>query len=264
MEQMPPWLSPAEAGVRVELIAPRAVDPMTAARLAYRLTDAAGAPLTDVVVSHEQPMHLIAVRSDLEHFQHVHPKPTGRPSEYAIEVTFPTAGSYILYDEFARASGQDIVQRDELIVGAPSDPSALIENLSPKTIGNIRVALHSDGPIRAGQAARLTFHLTDARTGQSLADLKPYLGAAAHVVILTEGARTFAHTHGESLGTGSHHGPAGDTHGGAQSGHGPAETIGPEVTFQHTFLEPGLYRVWGQFQAADGQLITADFIVRAD
>jgi hypothetical protein len=44
------------------------------------------------------------------------------------------------------------------------------------------------------------------------------------------------------------------------SGTGP---YGPEIAIHHTFPAPGLYKVWGQFQARDGRVITADFVVRA-
>jgi Cu+-exporting ATPase len=262
MEQMPRMISAAEAGVRVELTAPATIQPDAPVRLTYRLTEAgSAAPIVDVVVSHEQPMHLIAVRRDMAQFQHVHPRPTGRPGEFEIELSFPTAGSYVLYDEFTRASGQDIVQRDELTVGGRSDPAALVEDLAPKTVGNVRVSLQDEGSLTSSEETRLTFRLADAATGQALTTLKPYLGAAAHVVILTEDAGTFAHTHGESVGADGHHGQATEGDGGHG---GPSARIGSEIAFHHSFPARGLYKVWGQFQDANGQIITADFVVRVD
>ena len=265
MEQMPRMISASQAGVQVELMAPSAIQPNTPTRLTYRLTEASsGVPITDVVVSHEQPMHLIAVRRDLAQFQHVHPQPTGRPGEYAIEVSFPTAGTYVLYDEFTRASGQDILQRDEVTIQHPSETASLHEDTAPMTISAVRVSLHGDGTLSAGQEARLVFQLADATTGHGLATLRPYLGAAAHVVILTEDAGTFAHTHGEAVGAAGHHGQAADTHGGHGAHSQAPSSIGPEIAFQHRFPAPGLYKVWGQFQTADGQIITADFVVRVN
>jgi len=77
-----------------------------------------------------------------------------------------------------------------------------------------------------------------------------YLGAAAHVVILDAQAGSFAHAHGEASG--------------ADGGHSRAAapgTYGPEIEFRHTFPRPGFYKVWGQFQAPDGRVITADFVI---
>ena len=266
-------VSAAEAGVRVELVGPPAPQPGAPVRLIYRLADAAsGAPLTDVVISHEQPVHLIAVSWDLARFQHVHPLPTGQPGEYALEVAFPEAGSYVLYAEFTRASGQDVVQRDVLTVGpsagatpAPGrERASLAEERAPKIVSNdARVALQGAGAIQAGQEARLTFRLDNPVTGEGVGDLRPYLGAPAHVVILSEDVGTFAHTHGEQVGA-----SAGDAHGeegGSHGGHDAAgATYGPEIAFHHTFSAPGLYKVWGQFQDHHGQVITADFVVRAN
>jgi Cu+-exporting ATPase len=248
---VPSTVSAAEAGVSVQMVAPPAPQVGTPVTLTYRLT-ADGAPLTDVVVSHEQEMHLIVVRQDLERFQHVHPARTGNPGEYQIDVTFPEPGTYVLYDEFARANGQDIVQRDELVVGAASGAANLAEDRSPKTVANdARVSLSGGEGLRAGQEASFTFRLDNPKTGEPVRDLRPYLGAPAHVVILDDAAGGFAHTHGEAVGS----------TGGA--GHGAeGATYGPEIAFHHTFATPGLYKVWGQFLDHHGNVITADFVVR--
>jgi P-type Cu+ transporter len=140
----------------------------------------------------------------------------------------------------------------------------------------VRVALDGTTNVKAGQEAALRFRLTDASTGAEVSDLQPYLGAPAHVVILSEDAQDFAHTHGEQPGAGMDHGATTadgseattDEHdattGGSEQGHAESSaTYGPEIVFHHTFATPGLYKVWGQFQTHDGQVIAADFVVRA-
>jgi Cu+-exporting ATPase len=251
---MPAAVPAAEAGVAVRVDAPAALQPGVPVRLTYRLTDARdGAPLTDVVVAHEAPMHLIAVSRDLDRFKHVHPTPTGRPGEFAIELTLPAAGDFLLYSEFRRAGGQDVVHRQTVTVGAPSAAAArLSEDLSPKVVGDSRVALQGADAVPSGREARLVFRLEDARTGEGLRDLQPYLGEPAHAVVLSEDAQVFVHTHGEPVGADA-------------GGHGAAEggAYGPEIAIHHTFPVPGLYKVWGQFKARDGRVITADFVVHA-
>ena len=256
---MPPPLSAAEAGVRVDLDVPPTLAAETSIPLTYRLTDAhTGAPVTDVVESHERLLHLIAVRRDLGDFQHVHPTATGRPGEFAIDLTFPTPGSYLLFGEFARAGGQHIVQRNDLTVGAASGVASLVEDRAPKLIGGVRVTLQGPDALHVGHNARLSFRIEDARTGEGVRDLQPYLGAPAHVVILAEDGRIFGHTHGEAAGMDGEH----DGHS-SHSGHGAITAYGPEIGFEHTFPAPGLYKLWGQFRTGDGQLATADFVVRA-
>ncbi|MBI3967975.1 MAG: heavy metal translocating P-type ATPase, partial [Chloroflexi bacterium] len=247
----------AAAGVRVELLAPPRVDAGAPARLTYRLTDAGtAAPLTELAVSHEQPMHLIAVSRDLKQFQHVHPTPTGRPGEYAIDVTFVQPGTYFLYDEITRrlpdGREQDVVQRDALTVSQPSSAAAtLVPDRAPKTLGGVRVALVGPETVRSGRETRFTLRVEDAATGQPMRDLQPYLGAASHVVILSEDAERFVHAHGEAVG-------AGDAHGAV-----PA-AFGPEVAFHHTFAAPGHYQVWAQLQTRAGAVVTADFVVAVE
>jgi Cu+-exporting ATPase len=137
-------------------------------------------------------------------------------------------------------------------VGAPSATAAhLADDLAPKIIGTTRVALRADGAVVAGQEARFVFRLEEARTGQGITDLQPFLGEPAHAVILDEQAGAFVHTHGEPVGG------SGEAHG-APAG----ATFGPEIAIHHTFPTPGRYKVWGQLKAGDGQVITADFVVR--
>jgi Cu+-exporting ATPase len=250
-----PPISAEQAGVSARLDVGGTLAPGAPVRITYRLSDVrSGAALGDVVVSHERPMHLIVVRTDLGVFQHIHPQPTGTPGEYAVDTAFAAAGTYVLYAEFTRANGDDVVARDEVIVGSSSGAASLAADLSPKlSTADARVTLEVPLDIRPGDEARFVFRLEDPRTGQPRRDLAPYLGAPAHVVILDERAGSFAHTHGEAPSTGR------VAHGsGTAAETGP---YGPEIEFHHTFPAAGRYKVWGQFQTADGRVLTADFVV---
>jgi len=44
--------------------------------------------------------------------------------------------------------------------------------------------------------------------------------------------------------------------------HTVPSVFGPDVTVQHTFPRPGLYKIWAQFQTHDSQIITAGLVVR--
>jgi Cu+-exporting ATPase len=267
-----PMRPAAEAGVRVELVAAPAITVGKPTSIAYRLTDATtGEAITDLVVSHEQPMHLIVVSEDLKQFQHIHPQPAGQPGVYNVDVTFPTAGTYLLYDEFTRADGGDLVEQDRLVVGnGDRRPAVLAEDSTPKDLHGVRVVLDGADTVVAGQESALTFSLADANTGTEVRDLQAYLGAPAHVVILSEDATKFAHTHGEQPGAEMDHPAttAEDDHaattGGDEQAHAASDAVyGPEIVFHHTFPAPGLYKVWGQFQTHDGEVIAADFVIRA-
>ena len=92
-----------------------------------------------------------------------------------------------------------------------------------------------------------------------MTDLAPYLGAAAHVAIVSEDTRAFAHTHGEAAGQGNGHAGHGAM-AGMEMDTVPA-TFGPEVTFTHSFARPGLYKIWGQF-GYHGRVLTVPFVVQ--
>ena len=46
---------------------------------------------------------------DLGSFVHVHPEPTGRPGELAVELTFPTAGRYTVAFAGALTASHEVV-----------------------------------------------------------------------------------------------------------------------------------------------------------
>ena len=176
----------------------------------------------------------------------------------------PAAGRYYLASEFTRANGQDFVQRSEIsATGAASAAATIAEDPTSKTIGGVRVSLGGATTLAAGRDARLTFRVEDATTGALLRNLQPYLGAPAHVVVLSADGRQFAHVHGESVGAMPDTRATGGKAGG--DGHSDAfaaEGYGPEFAANYTFATPGLYKIWGQFQSHDGKIITADYFVR--
>jgi Cu+-exporting ATPase len=206
--------------------------------------------LTDLTFSHEQWIHLVMLRDDLTGFQHMHPQPTGTPGELDVEATFPAPGLYTLNSEFRRrGSLRDVVFRQVLDVEGAPGPVTLVEDRAAKNRDGVRVALL--GTPRVGEPSQLEFVFSDPETGQPITNLTPYLSTAGHVIIASQGLYTIDHTHAE----------AEDTSGGILWPL-PGTSIGPSVKFHYRFPTPGLYRIWGQFQTADGRVITADFTVR--
>jgi Cu+-exporting ATPase len=246
------------AGIRAEVVTQSTLTPGVSTRVVYRLADArSGAPITDVIVSHERPVHLIAVSRDLTHFQHIHPQPTGNAGEYGVDATFPVAGTYVLYAGFERSGGREVVSRQELVVGSASGPAALVERREPVAAPpGVRVALQNAANVRAGSEHTFTFRLEDPRTGEPVRTLTTYLGAPAHVVVIDAAASEFVHTHGMVADARAGAGMAG-----MESTQPP---YGPELSFTHAFATPGLYKIWGQFQTRDGQVVTADFVIQVN
>jgi Cu+-exporting ATPase len=243
----------AEAGVEVRLELPAQVRPGESTRLVATVVDSAsGAPVEGLTRSHEAWMHLIATREDLGTFAHVHPQPTGEPGQLAVEVTFPTAGRYVVNTEFRRQGEMsDVLQRQVVTVAGPA-PDPVVLTPGPRTVVVDGVRVDLEGDAVAGDVSDLDLSFSDAATGRPVDDLQPYLAAAGHVVVMRADGETFAHEHAEATDDG-----------GRPVFALPGQTFGPELDVHAEFPTAGTYRLWAQFRLADGRVITVPFTVRA-
>jgi Cu+-exporting ATPase len=244
----------AEAGVEVDLrVEPASPEPQQPTELSYRVTEAdSGEVISEMPVDHERQMHLISVSRDLEEFQHIHPVPSAR-GDFAVTTEFPTRGTYVLFDEFVR-DGEKVLDRREVEVGGGGGTASLRPDLEPKTVDGLTVSLEMPQEIQSGEEASFTYTLTE-EDGAPVDHLEPYLGAPAHVAIVSEGTESFAHTHGEADKS-----SAGGHGGGEHAGHGGGQAYGPEIGFHHTFETPGLYKVWAQFNH-HGRVVAVPFVL---
>jgi Cu+-exporting ATPase len=243
-----------KAQVDVRLDIPGDVRPRQPIRVLISLTDAAtGTPVEDLDLSHEVWMHLIITRDDLGSFAHLHPEPTGEPGQLAVEVTFPSAGTYRLDTEFRR-QGQmtGIHDTQQIVIDGPTPaPVDLAPSPRTQTVDGVRVTLTGDAQV--GQTSDLTFAFADAATGQPIEDLQPYLAAAGHVVVMDAAGHSFAHEHAEV-----------EDENGEPVFALPGQQYGPALEVHTHFEEPGLHQLWGQFRLADGRVLTVPFTVNAN
>jgi len=107
------------------------------------------------------------------------------------------------------------------------------------------------GSLRAGEAMSLKFRVED-RDGQPATDLEPYMGMAAHAVIVRSDFSVFAHIH--PVGTVAM--PALELANGAHAGH--MHHVSPAISFPYGFPQAGSYRVFVQVKRA-GVVETAAF-----
>lgn len=224
--------------------------------LVLALHDAAtGAPLTDLSVEHARLLHLVVVSEDLATFDHLHPLPVD-DGVFRLTHTFPTGGRYRLYVEFtSRALGPLTLTAALEVDGTAPPPGPMVPGRQEVDASGAWVRLVLDPLVpRAGQPTRLRFELSQA--GQPVVDLQPFLGVAGHLVALSQDLQRFTHAHPSDAGAGD---AAGD-----HAAHGPSgagERFGPTVEFTVTFPQPGLYKLWAQFNR-DGEAITAPFVVQ--
>ncbi|HWL35514.1 MAG TPA: heavy metal translocating P-type ATPase [Frankiaceae bacterium] len=245
--------SAEDAGTHVQLDVPDSVRPGVPVRVTATVVDAdTGEPIEDVTRSHDAWMHVIATRDDLGTFAHVHPHPTGRAGQFAVDITFPTAGRYIVNTEF-RQQGRmsDVHQRQYVTVhGDAPAPVVLTESPREAVVDGVRVELGGDAIV--GERSDLHFAFSNASTGEPIDDLQPFLAAAGHVVVMRADGVTFAHEHAEVE----------DSRGRTVFAM-PGTTFGPELDVHAQFDTAGVYRLWGQFRTSGGQVLTVPFTVTA-
>jgi hypothetical protein len=222
-------------------VQPAAPIPGKAARLRLTVRE----PRTRTIVRdfldvHTKRYHLFVISQDLEYYDHIHPVQQADGS-YAIDVTLPRTGVYKLYSDFLPLGGMPQVVPATIVTegfaGSLAASSAhLVPDTAPKTAGGLRVSLTLpvDGLV-AGRDEKLQYHVADARTGEPVTDLEPYLAAFGHTLVLSEDTLHYVHAHPLEL-----------------LPDGVAEVRGgPDLTFKALLPRPGRYRLWTQLKRHD-------------
>jgi hypothetical protein len=207
--------------------------------VAFRILAPDGHALTAYDESHDEDLHLIAVRRDLTGFQHVHPD-LGPDGVWRIPLAL-TPGTWRLFADFtAGADGENRTLGADLAVAGEYAPSPLPEPSHTAEVDGYTVTL--TGELAAGSESELT--LSVSRDGRPVTDLQPYLAAYGHLVALRDGDLAYLHVH-----------PAGE----------PGDGVtrpGPDVTFFTTAPSAGTYRLFLDFRHGD-VVRTASFTVTA-
>ncbi len=182
---------------------------------------------------HEMNVHLFIISKDLSSFAHEHPE-TVADGSYVWEHTFPAAGDYLLFQDYTPTGAGHQLGKQEIIVSGENDQKAGLgeENLTWEGSG-YKVTLSSEQPLKTTTSSELKASVS--KNGKPVTDLNDYLGALAHVVILSEDAREFVHVHPME-----------------------SETSGPDIMLHTKFPKPGKYKVFMQFKH-EGKVNTADF-----
>lgn len=198
---------------------------------------------------HEKLLHFFIIGRDLEYFAHVHPEPAGR-GMFELTHALP-AGAFVVIADFVPSGGSaQMIQRAVVTPGYkgplfPTTPSLARNDEVERTVEGVKVRLEATG-LKAGREALLRLAFADAATGTPVADLEPFLGAPAHMLIVNAELTESIHVHPEGP-------PA-----------GPGESArGPVISFRPRMPAPGLYKLWVQFQRK-GRVITVPFILAVE
>ena len=187
-------------------------------------------------VEHTKKIHLIAVSEDLSWFDHIHPE-IGADGAYTTKEKFPTAGKYTLFADYKPSGANHTVDNLNVTV-AGTVPTAKVYG-ADKLTGNagdgFSVSLTPDGGKFVTNAAThingvvlLNGKAVDVNT------LEDYLGAKAHMVVVSLADKKYLHVH--------------------------PSVEGGKFDLHTTFDKPGVYRGWIQFQSK-GKVYTSDFVM---
>jgi hypothetical protein len=205
--------------------------------LRFRVLGPDGAALTSYTTAHGKDLHLIVVRRDMAHYQHVHPRLDADGVWTADDLDLSAAGEYRVFADFVPGGAEDgPTLGADLSVAGRYDPRPLPGAATTARVGEYEVEL--EGELRPGQESELT--LTVTRDGRPVTDLQPYLEAYGHLVALRDGDQAYLHVH-----------PTG------APGDGVTDP-GPEISFAVTVPSAGAYRLFLDFRH-QGVVRTAEF-----
>ncbi len=222
--------------------------------LKFKVFDASnGNPVLLYKRPYQETFHLIIVDSTLTYFSHIHPKQVG--NEFSITTTLPADSTYHLYIDFQPLEAIDQQYAFSLKVGDSSQkPTQIVDKNLTKTFGDYEVTLKPDGELNAQKMSlgqqKISFVIKDAKTKQPITNLKPYLNAFGHLVMIRQDSYEYLHVHPYELTP-----PAANANG------------GPEISFLpigiYGQFKSGVYRVFAQFNH-NGKIFVADFTVKVN
>jgi hypothetical protein len=195
-----------------------------------------GSPLEKV---HEKPMHLIVVSRDQALFDHVHPLLI-TSNRLSLDYTFTQGGRYWLYADFTPAGGAQTIARFAIDVAGPTPPASPDPAVTPK--------LKIDGPLLTNRDLNFHFDLTQ------FPGLDRYLGAWAHIIMMSADGEDFIHAHPKETLPVTPPNPWIHIH--------DTATASPnEVETTTGFRRAGRYKVWLQIQK-NGQVLTFPYTIQ--
>ena len=287
------WWSAEDAAYRRFMYGSPAVDVTASADRSLKLTlhDTARfhAIFAPVAPDHGKMMHLFLVSlPDMNSFAHLHPQQTDSLVFVGDQPSLP-AGRYRLFGDITLENGLSITVTNELTLPATDGkpkPASDVDDSWTTTAGSTRIATGAkqaldggyslewtgtDSSFTSGKTVDLRFAVRDAKG--TIASLQPYLGMAAHAVVMRDDASVFIHLH--PMGTVSMVGQQvfqardrGDTTSrgrlqpSALAAMGDMSHMAMDGTFSfpYEFPKPGRYRIWVQMKPA-GQVLTGVFDV---
>lgn len=239
----------AASAPRVAAYTLRAIRGGERTTLEFRVRDSAGSPITQFAEEHTKLFHLIIVSRDLSYFTHVHPVHVGG-GKFRIDWTpAMPEDDYMLYAQLRPQTSSELsTVRFGLHVPSTVMKASIpvTESTNPVTSGTSKLSVITHAGGYSVGHNTVHFAVTDTRNGQS-AQLGTFLGARAHVIAVKAGAADRVFLHGHDMRSMVHAGGGSGEHGSHGGSSGAELAVPGALAFDLKFPEPGLYRLWVQY-----------------
>jgi hypothetical protein len=213
---------------------PQTIEAGTPATLAFAFKEnGQNVPLS---ISHEMKLHLMVVNESLTWFRHIHPKEQADGS-FVIAETFPNGGTYFLFSDYKPEGGAAALDKKEITV--KGDPGSSTADFAPKFVSladGYQVTLENGEDLKTSRTQALEISVQKDGKKLSENDIEPYLGATAHIAMISKEDKSFLHIH-------------------------PVSDKRFPIYAQTHIKKEGVYRIWVEFQT-NGKVHTADFTVK--
>ena len=187
-------------------------------------------------VEHTKKIHLIVVNEDLSWFNHIHPE-INADGSYTVKEKFPTAGKYTLFADYKPSGGNHVVDNLNVTVAgnAPAAKKYGADQLTGAAGDGFSVSLTPEGnKFLTNVAMHINGVVMQNGKEVDVTTLEDYLGAKAHMVVVSLADKKYLHVH--------------------------PGVEGGKFDLHTTFDKPGVYRGWIQFQSK-GKVYTSDFVM---
>lgn len=169
-----------------------------------------------------------------------------------MNANFPYSGDYTLFSDCQpMGESESLSVLTQTMEGSPAPEVSIDTTLRDTVIKDTKVSLHVNddkagskdaSEVKAGEETTLQFELKQSGSGEPVKDLRPYLDAMGHLVVVRQSTQqppilnrdSYIHAHPNSA------------------------SVAGKVSFKTCFPEPGNYKLWGEFDRG-GQKIVADF-----
>ncbi len=190
-------------------------------------------------IEHTKKIHLIVVSEDLSWFDHIHPE-LNADGSYNVKEKFPAPGNYILFADYKPSGGNHTVDVLKVTVNgkAPVAKKYGSDKLTGEGGGGFSVSLTPEGgKFLTNMPMHINGKMMQNGKEVNVNTLEDYLGAKAHMVVVSLSDKKYLHVH--------------------------PSVEGGKFDLHTTFDKPGVYRGWIQYQSK-GNVYTSDFVMNVE